>query len=81
MRVTVNLFAHSTLLVTSPTKLMLGVPVQLSIAVTAAVFCAGIALAQNTVTFDGHVILGAMLSFTVIICAQVTVLLQRSAAR
>ena len=55
------------LLVTSLTKLIVGVPVQLSVAVTAVVEGAGIDAAQVTVTGAGHVMLGGTLSFTVMI--------------
>ena len=81
MRVTVNLFAHTVLEVISPTKLTVAVPAQLSVVVTAAVFDAGIADAQVTVTFTGHVICGATLSLTVMTCEQVAVLPQTSVAR
>ena len=52
--------------VTSPTKVMIDVTSQLSVAVTLAVFCAGTALEQVTVTGPGQVIVGGWLSFTVI---------------
>ena len=67
--------------VTSLTKLMLTLPVQLSVAVTDAVFCAGTEPAQVTVTGAGTVICGATLSLTVITWVQIAVLLHRSAAR
>ena len=59
------LFTQTKLLVTSLTKLMLGVPIQLSVAVTRLVFAAGTDAAQVTVTGAGHVMLGGTLSFTV----------------
>ena len=46
---------------------MLGVPLQLSIAVTRLVFAPGTDAAQVTVTGAGHVMLGGTLSFTVMI--------------
>ena len=45
--------------------LMLGVPLQLSVAVTRLVFAAGTDAAQVTVTAAGQVMLGGTLSFTV----------------
>lgn len=75
------LFAQLTLLVTSLTKLTVVAPPQLSAAVTDAVFCAGTALAQVTVWLPGQVMVGATLSNTVMICAQVDVLLHKSVAR
>jgi len=65
--VTVNLFTQLTLLVMSLTKLTVVAPPQLSVDVTAAVFCVGTEEAQDTVTFAGQLIDGAMLSFTVMI--------------
>ena len=66
MRVTVNLFTHTTFDVTSPTKLIVGVPLQLSVAVAAVVVeGAGIDNAHVTVTGAGQVIDGAKLSLTV----------------
>ena len=59
------LFTQMKLLVTSLTKLIVGVPVQLSIAVTAVVEGAGIDAAQVTVTGAGQVMLGARLSLIV----------------
>lgn len=80
VRVTVNLFTQIMLLVTSPTRVMLAAPLQLSVAVTPVVVCAGIALAQVTVVLIGQVMLGATLSLTVIVCAQVELLPHKSAA-
>ena len=77
---TVNLLAQIVFDVTSPTKLTVTVPLQLSVVVTADVFDAGIADEQVTVTFAGQVICGATLSFTVIIWEQVAVLPQTSVA-
>ena len=67
VRVTVNLLTQMMLLVTSLTKLTDAAPLQLSVAVTPVVVCAGIALAQVTVVLAGQVMLGTMLSFTVMI--------------
>jgi hypothetical protein len=67
--------------VTSLTKLTVTVPLQLSVVVTAPVFVAGMDAAHVTVVLAGHVIVGAMLSFTVMICEQVAVLPQASVAR
>jgi hypothetical protein len=78
VRVTVNLLMHELLLVTSPTRLMVVAPPQLSVAVTDDVVAVGIAAAHVTVVADGQVMLGAMLSFTVMICVQVEVLPQES---
>ena len=47
---------------------MVTVPAQLSVAVTEAIFAAGTAAAQLTVTGAGQVITGGVWSFTVIIC-------------
>jgi hypothetical protein len=80
VRVTVNLLAQLTLLVTSLTKLNVVAPPQLSVALTPVVVCAGIALAHVTVTGPGQVIVGTMLSFTVMIWLQVAVLLHKSVA-
>src|SRR5439155_19446309 len=58
----------------SPTKLITGVPPQLSLAVTLAVSGAGTALAQATVTAAGQLIAGGRLSLTVFVCVQVWLL-------
>src|SRR6266481_3573570 len=65
----------------SPTKLITGVPPQLSLAVTLAVSGAGTALAQATVTAAGQLIAGGRLSLTVIVCVQVALLPQASVSR
>ena len=67
VRVIVNLFAHSTLLVTSLTSVTVAEPAQLSPADTPVVACAGTALAQVTVVFAGQLMVGATLSNTVMI--------------
>jgi len=60
---------------------MVGVPLQLSLAVTLPVLGAGTWLAQATVTDEGQVIVGGVPSNTVITCVQVAVLKQASVAR
>jgi hypothetical protein len=69
------------LLVASPTKLIVTTPPQLSPAVTSPVLDAGTFDAQVTVVAVGQLSVGATLSLTVIVCVQIAVLLQRSAAR
>ena len=54
----VYLLAQVVLVVASPTKLIATATSQLSNAVTDAVFCAGTALAHNTVTGFGQVTVG-----------------------
>ena len=81
MRVTLNLFTQLEALVTSLTKLIVTVPLQLSVAVTCAVLTAGMFDAQVTVVAAGHVSPGTTLSLTVIVCEQVAVLPHTSAAR
>ena len=61
--------------------MIVGVPTQLSTAVTPVVVAAGTFDAQVTVIGPGHVIVGTTLSLTVITCAQVAVFEQRSVAR
>ena len=68
--------------VTSDTKVTVGVPPeQLSDAVTPPVLTAGIRLAHCTVTFAGQVIVGPVLSSTVIVCEQVAELPHASVER
>ena len=67
VRVTVNLLIQLELLVTSLTHVMLTAPLQLSVALAAAVLTAGMFDAQVTVVAAGHVMLGATLSFTTIV--------------
>src|SRR5215471_2344272 len=56
-------------------------PPQLSLATTPASFGGGICEAHDTVTSAGHcVITGALVSLTVIVCAQLTLLLHVSVA-
>ena len=80
MRVTVYLLIQELPLVTSLTKLTVTVPVQLSAALTAAVLAAGTADAHVTVVDAGHVMVGTMLSLTVMVCVHVAVLPQESDA-
>jgi hypothetical protein len=56
-------------------------PLQLSVVVTDPMLTAGMDAAHGTVTVAGQVIVGATLSFTVMICEHVAVLLQASVAR
>ncbi len=62
----VYLLAQVALLVASPTKLMTAGPLQLSVAVTPVVVCAGTEPEQVTVMLAGQVIEGATLSRIVI---------------
>src|SRR5688572_29833761 len=65
---------------TSPTCVMVAAPPQLSDEVTLPVFTAGTSGAHETVTFGGQVIVGGVLSNTVIVCIQVDELLHASVA-
>ena len=67
-------------MVTSLTNATVAPLVQLSEAVTAPAFAGGSSLAHATVIFIGHVIVGAMMSFTTMVCTHVAVLPQRSEA-
>lgn len=60
---------------------MVGVPLQLSLAVTLPVLGAGTWLAQVTVTAGGQLIVGGVPSNTVMTCVQVAVLKHASVAR
>jgi hypothetical protein len=66
--------------VTSLTKVTVGVPPQLSDFTTLVISGAGTNDAQDTVTGGGQVIEGGVWSFTVITCVQVAVLLHASVA-
>jgi hypothetical protein len=77
----VNLFAQTVPEVTSLTKLTVTMPLQLSVVVTDPMLTAGIDAVHGTVTVAGQVMVGATLSFTVIICEHVAVLPQASVAR
>ena len=76
-----NRFAQLLELIESPTKVTLTAPPQPSLAVTLPVSGAGTALAQLTVTAAGQVILGAVVSLTVIVWVQVVLLPHASVAR
>lgn len=75
----IYLLAQVCELITSLTK-DLTTPGQLSVAVNAAAFGAGTALAQLTVIFAGQVIVGGCVSFTLIVNVQVAVLPEPSVA-
>ena len=62
MRLIVYLFAHVTFEVTSATKLIVGFPEQLSVAVTELVLGAGTDDEQVTVIATGQVMLGGVTS-------------------
>jgi len=65
----------------SPCQLTVTAPPQLSLVVTLLVFGAGTWLAQLTVRLLGHVILGGLVSLTVIVWTQVALLPHWSVAR
>ena len=64
---------------TSLTHDITGIP-QLSVPTTNVISGAGTSVMQATVTAAGQVITGAIVSFTVMICVQIVVLLQLSSA-
>ncbi len=64
---------------TSLTKVTAGVP-QLSVTVTSVISGAGTCVMHSNVRSAGQVITGGVVSFTVIICAQMAVLPQESVA-
>jgi nitrogen fixation protein len=66
---------------TSSTNVTVGVPAQLSLAVTLDIEFAGTLAAQETVTATGQVTVGGVWSLTVIVCEQVAELPQTSVAR
>ena len=76
----VNWLAQTVLLVMSPTYAIVTTPPQLSAALIPTVVCVGIDDAQVTVTGAGQLMVGATLSNTVIVCAQVAVFEQASLA-
>src|SRR3989442_4553420 len=78
--VNVNWLTQLLALMLSPTKLITGVPPQVSLAVTLAVSGAGTALAQATVTAAGQLIAGCRLSLTVIVFVQGWLMPQASVA-
>ena len=65
---------------TSPAKATVTTPPQLSAALIPTVVWVGIDVAQVTVTGAGQLMVGATLSNTVIVCAQVAVFEQASLA-
>jgi hypothetical protein len=81
VRFTKYLFGQLVSSVASLTCVTVTVPLQLSLAVTNAVFGAGTFAAHVTVIAEGHVSVGATLSLTVIVCVHVAVLLHASVAR
>jgi len=66
--------------VISLTNAIVTAPPQLSAALIPTVVCVGIDVAQVTVTGAGQLMVGATLSNTVIVCAQVVVFEQASLA-
>src|SRR5438876_1933628 len=81
VRVRVNWLTQLLALMLSPTKLITGVPPQLSLAVTLAVSGAGSALSLHDALPIYWVITGGVVSLTVIVCVQVWLLPQASVAR
>lgn len=69
----VYLLAHDCAEIASETKLIVTVPPHPSVAETKAIFGAGTNEAQETLIDEGHVMLGAVISLTVIVCVQVAV--------
>jgi hypothetical protein len=65
VRVTVYRLAHVCPEITSPTKVFVTAPPQSSLAVKAEISGAGMSPAQETVTFAGQLIEGAVWSFMV----------------
>jgi len=65
--VIVNLLIQVWLVVTSLTKVTVGIPLQLSLAVTLAGFGTGTMAAHDTVALGGQVIVGNVLSNTVMV--------------
>src|SRR5437660_10035242 len=68
-------------LIESPCQLTVTAPPQLSLVVTLLVFGTGTWLAQLTVRPLGQVMLGALVSVTVMVCVQVALLPHWSVAR
>src|SRR5207248_98032 len=62
------------------TKLMLVIPLHVSVAVATPALLVVAATVHSSVTSAGHVIVGATLSLKLIVCTQVEVLPQRSKA-
>src|SRR5882724_11337963 len=68
-------------LIVSPCQLTVTAPPQVSLVVTLLVFGAGTWLAQLTVRLLGQVMLGGLVSLTVIVCVQEALLPHWSVAR
>jgi len=81
VRLMTNCPAQLLELTESPCQLTVTAPPQLSLVVTLLVFGAGTWLAQLTVRLLGHVILGGLVSLTVIVWTQVALLPHWSVAR
>jgi len=81
VRLMTNCPAQLLELTESPCQLTATAPPQLSLVVTLLVFGAGTWLEQLTVRLVGHVILGGLISLTVIVWTQVALLPHWSVAR
>src|SRR5690242_9099833 len=68
-------------LIVSPCQVTVTAPPQVSLVVTLLVSGAGTCPAQVTVKLVGHVRLGGLLSWTLIVCVQLALLPQASVAR
>src|SRR5687768_2605398 len=75
-----KLFAHTKFVVTSAATVTATAPAQLSAATANAIFAAGTSEAHVTVTFAGHVMVGATLSRTCMVCVHVDELPHTSVA-
>src|SRR6266849_5967166 len=81
VRLITNCPAQLLELIESPCQLTVTAPPQLSLVVTLLVLGAGTWLLQLTVRPVGHVILGGLVSLTVMVCVQVALLPHWSVAR
>src|SRR5216683_663593 len=81
VRLMTNRLAQLLELIESPCQVTVTSPPQLSLVVTLLVSGAGTWLAQLTVRLPVQVMLGALVSWTVMVCVQVALLPQRSVAR
>src|SRR5260370_41309544 len=81
VRVMTNWPAQLLELIESPCQVTVTIPPQLSLVITLFVLGAGIWLTQLTVKLVGQMMLGALVSRTVIVCWQVVLLPHKSAAR
>src|SRR5713226_1892039 len=81
VRLMTNRLAQLLELIESPCQLTVTAPPQLSLLVTLLVSGAGTRLAQLTVRLVGQVMLGALMSCTVMVWVQVALLPHRSVAR